>query len=358
MRALSLHLQICWEVVPGRKFFYGALLAGWGIPAIMLAISLSVTGVSFRFGDTCHINHDNALQVFWGPLLAVAAAAMVVQFGTLGYCIQVYLKALMDDTTTTDNSSGLPSYSGSVRTVSAYRRVRRVIGLQWRGILVVVVIIADVVFFSVIFVSMDNTTEAVMTDLTKAEPWLLCLVLNGGNKSACLDKASGLVVKEATVLAVLIMLSVSLTLHSVDIRLMTPKMNGLWIFIFLGRWSMITGGIDLFRQRFSRSREFVSVDARRFSNDPRTYEMLRATPQATIPKSPDPLLASPADSSSVTFSPITKTEYYGTEAKYASPTLSFSSPKPPSSSATREWDPRSTHARGGYPLGQDDLNKI
>lgn len=84
------------------------------------------------------------------------------------------------------------------------------IELQWRGILVVLVIIADVVFFSIVFVSMDNTTQAAVTNLKKAEPWLLCLVMNGGDKNACLDKVGRLVVKESTVLAVLIMLSVSL----------------------------------------------------------------------------------------------------------------------------------------------------
>lgn len=186
----------------------------------MLAISLSTTGVSYRFGDTCHINHDKALGVFWGPLLAVAAMATILQFGTLGYCIQVYLQAVMSDQTTTDNSSSLPSYSESVRTVSArqaYRRVRRVIELQWRGILVVLVIIADVVFFSIVFVSMDNTTRAAVSDVTSAEPWLLCLVMTGGDKNACLDKVTGLVFKESVVLAVLIMLSVSSSIPSLAV---------------------------------------------------------------------------------------------------------------------------------------------
>lgn len=82
MRALSLHLQICWQQVTGWKFFLGAQLAGWGIPAIFVAVSLAVTGVSFRFGDTCHINHRKALPVFWTPLLACAAAAIIVQFAT------------------------------------------------------------------------------------------------------------------------------------------------------------------------------------------------------------------------------------------------------------------------------------
>ena len=82
MRALALHLQICWQVVTGRKFFVAAQLAGWGIPVILVASSLALTGVSFRFGDTCHINHRNGLQVFWAPLLTCAAAAIVVQFAT------------------------------------------------------------------------------------------------------------------------------------------------------------------------------------------------------------------------------------------------------------------------------------
>ncbi len=82
MRSLSLHLQICWQMVPGVTFFYVALTAGWGVPAIMTAIALSITGVSYRFGDTCHINHTNALQDFWGPLLAFAAAATLIQLAT------------------------------------------------------------------------------------------------------------------------------------------------------------------------------------------------------------------------------------------------------------------------------------
>lgn len=42
-------------------------------------MALSVTGVSFRFGESCHINSKDGLQTFWGPLLAVAAASIVTQ---------------------------------------------------------------------------------------------------------------------------------------------------------------------------------------------------------------------------------------------------------------------------------------
>lgn len=67
-RAVALHLQICWQVVIGKTFMFGALAAGWGIPAIGLAVALIFSGVSFRFGDTCHINHKNSK---WSSILCM-----------------------------------------------------------------------------------------------------------------------------------------------------------------------------------------------------------------------------------------------------------------------------------------------
>jgi hypothetical protein len=211
---------------------FGAFAAGWGIPAIALTIALIFSGVSFRFGgkeishkimitstfawtnfyqDTCHINHKDSLTGFWIPLLVFAGLTVIIQFATFGYCIKVYLASLADDSNTTE-SSGLPSYTNSLRTLSprqAYRRIRRVLELQWRGIAIVILIITDVIFFAVVFVYLDNNEAAVLNDESRAEPWLLCLVESDGDKNKCLDLAGALVVNEATVMAVLILLSVS-----------------------------------------------------------------------------------------------------------------------------------------------------
>jgi len=185
---------------------------------------------------------------------------------------------------------------------------------------------------------MDNNTTSNAANTEKIEPWLLCLVLNGGDKNKCLDKARDLVTNEATVLAVLIMLS----------------MSGFENLLFLGRWSMVLGWIDLFKQRFFRPSEFVSVDARRYSSDPRTYEMLSNTPQPTPLKTPEPVVKSPGStiSSRGGFSPVKAAErgdYFGRDAKYTIPAASFSTPRPPSShqNHAREWDPRETHAAPG-----------
>ncbi|KAK8872408.1 Frizzled/smoothened-like sans CRD protein B [Apiospora arundinis] len=82
LRTLSLHLQICWQIVVGRGFMWLSQLLGWGIPIIGLVIALTVSGVSFRFGQTCHVNHRNNLAAFWVPLLVFAGVTIIMQFAT------------------------------------------------------------------------------------------------------------------------------------------------------------------------------------------------------------------------------------------------------------------------------------
>lgn len=211
LRSLSLHVQVCWKVVPGLKFFWGSILVGAGVPVLLVAIALPTTGVSYRFGDTCHINHEKALGDYWGPLLSFAAISAVLQFATFGYCIKVYIRSLFDDTATSDNSSALPSYNSSVRTVTAkqaFRRIKTVVALQWRSILIVLIIIANVVFLSVVFISMDNTVSAAKANVAKARPWLFCLAAHQGDKTKCWKEVGTLVRNESTVMAAMILLSV------------------------------------------------------------------------------------------------------------------------------------------------------
>jgi hypothetical protein len=77
-----MHLQVCWDVVPGTKFLYFANIAGWGISALFFIVTMATVGVSYRFSDTCHVNPHGAVQVFWGPLLAIAGLAALLQLAT------------------------------------------------------------------------------------------------------------------------------------------------------------------------------------------------------------------------------------------------------------------------------------
>jgi hypothetical protein len=122
---------------------------------------------------------------------------------------------------------------------------------------------------------------------------------------------------------------------------------------------MVLGWIDLVKRKTKKKNEFVSADARRYSTDPRTYEMLSGTPQPLNITSPDTTFSpdrksghgfkSPLERNSVTFAPDTdmksRDDYYAGKARaYVSPVSSYSTPRPPSSGANREWDPSKTHA--------------
>ncbi|KAH9909317.1 hypothetical protein F4778DRAFT_224187 [Xylariomycetidae sp. FL2044] len=322
LRALSLHLQICWQLVVGRNYMWFSQVLGWGIPIIGLIILLLFSGVSFRFGATCHINHENSLADFWIPLLVFAGLTVIIQFATFGYCIKVYLASLSDNAATTEGS-GMPSYSNSIRTMTprqAYRRVRRVIQLQWRGIVIVLIIIADVIFFAIIFVFLDNTVQRIKTDKDLVVPWATCLIRAKGDKHQCLDLADKLVVALPTVTAVLILLA----------------MNGLWLLLLLGRWSMVTGWMEWF-SGFSgtrKNKEFVSVDARGdVKNDPRSYEMLSRENSAK-----GEAILTPISTAMTPISPRAgrhTPDYFGQSTRYQPHQRSFSSPRPPQQV---QWD--------------------
>jgi hypothetical protein len=120
-------------------------------------------------------------------------------------------------------------------------------------------------------------------------------------------------------------------------------MNGIWCLLFLGRFSMVTGWIELIKSRFSKRAEFVSVDAHR-SNDARTYEMLTSGPKDAL-KSPEPLMT-PTPNHSITthFSPSKgrgTNDYFNRDARYVNSNMEISPP-------IQTWAPDSLSHGGGF----------
>lgn len=344
IRALSMHLQICWDVTPGKKFFYWAQGLGWSVAATFFTITITITGVSFRFGDVCHVNAEHSMKDFWGPLLAISGAAMVIQVATFVYCIKVYLQNMFsDDKTETQSSAGLPSYTTSLRNRSAravYRRVRKVLYLQWRGITIVVFILVDVIFFSIVFIWLNSVTSHATDNVEELYPYIMCLMDNPTNPKPCFPLGQDMAVDQSTVTAILMMLSIA----------------GLQVFFLLGRWSMVVGWRDLIRSKFSKNREFVSLDARHPTEDIRQFELKNFDEPQSPPNAYNtPGLASYAMGNARSDTP----EHFHKEFQrdYKSPTLSFSTPRPQSRVATHvDWDPRSSMARGGLGLHPPDYD--
>jgi hypothetical protein len=142
-------------------------------------------------------------------------------------------------------------------------------------------------------------------------------------------------------------------------------MNGFWLLLLLGRWTMVTGWRDMFTSAPNRNkREFVSVDARLddLKKDTRSYEMLSRDTGKTMDDSVTPSVVtpiSPTHARSPVGSPISHDymnmpnndgrrtpDYFGNTARYHTPARSFSSPRPPQ---TVTWDARETYARATSP---------
>ena len=147
-------------------------------------------------------------------------------------------------------------------------------------------------------------------------------------------------------------------------------MSGFWLVLFFGRWSMVLGWRDLIKSKlFSRRHEFVSADARRPSNDPRTYEMLDSAKDSSglNISTPDRILspgqAHPLRSSPMTPDPdsVEQDGYFVTKSAYRfsgtvspqtpAPAYTSYSPGTPKMFSPREWDHRTTQARSNYPPG-------
>lgn len=175
----------------------------------------------------------------------------------------MFFKSLWEDSArpiSRNSAASLPLSSTSIKSQTArviYRRLKRVLYLQWRGILIVTIVLVDVIFFAVIFLYLDKLEASVLNNDTRIIPWVMCLVKSGGNRDACFALSRDWLVSEPTVGAMLIMIS----------------LLGIELFVLIFRWSLISGWKEKWTQ--NKGREFVSIDARKDpgSPNPPTFEL-------------------------------------------------------------------------------------
>ncbi|TKA78813.1 hypothetical protein B0A55_02235 [Friedmanniomyces simplex] len=250
LRSLWTHLRVCADVRHTSTLFWIAQGLGWGLPALFLAISLPITGVSYQVGTTCFPNQHSAFITWFGWLLAFACLAALIQFLTTGFCLWLYLRHFLHLSSSSSGDSAdsngpetnvaalMPDAQHKPRRASiwlgkklAWRRVRKVLSLQWRSIVLSLFVITEIIYFGVVFVAETRAARANNTPAktAKIEAWAACLVLSGGNKTECLQYASAFGLSEGLVLATFFM----------------SALIGTFTFALLARWSMFVGWLEL-----------------------------------------------------------------------------------------------------------------
>lgn len=117
----------------------------------------------------------------------------------------------------------------------------------------------------------------------------------------------------------------------------------------MSRTSMFVGWYELFRRKFGSKREFVSLDAKRFSNtDQRNYELSKVTSSPNVPQ--DVGIRESREIFESKENVVSPVGYHPAEQErvYRKPTMSFSGPQAPSRQGHRnEWTEEDTYATGG-----------
>lgn len=129
-----------------------------------------------------------------------------------------------NDPSSTDNTGSSPttpaysskqppsSHFGSKRL--AWRRVHRVLAMQWRSIVLSLLIIIECVYFGAVYVAQVRVSKdaAQPQHIAQLEKWVLCLVGSVGDKDKCLPLAAPLGIGEEVVVASLFIAAVSCVL--------------------------------------------------------------------------------------------------------------------------------------------------
>lgn len=187
------------------------LIGIYGGSAGLLALVLSVTGVSYQFGKTCFINPYKSKPSFWCPLLGFAGATLVIELVTVGYCVFIILKPYYQDRKRAkdlDSShSGSPSlqFGRRITARAASARVRSVLQLQWRAVAVVCLVLFHVALLCGAFLQVADLYDTPIEDLLS---WISCLSAKE-SQGKCAHFASGHGPDQSFLVGALILLQVS-----------------------------------------------------------------------------------------------------------------------------------------------------
>jgi len=251
---------------------------------------------------------------------------------SFGYCAHVFITSLWaEDRPASQLPEGI-SGRQSRQTMASERRQARAIWdrlrsalfLQWRGLAIVTMTLADVIFFSVTFVYLDDLERGLAKHFSRVEPWLKCLIQSGGDKNACMPLTAGWLPDKSILGAVLIMLS----------------LIGPVVFCLLFRWAVISAWKDYFSEKMSRKKEFVPLDMR--SPYERPESSLTAQKYGISDVVFEMQMQQPSPSSQ-----------YGEDIKTRSPTIMSTPTTGPSSpiNSPRPASPGPPHIGLGFDLG-------
>lgn len=200
LRSVWIHLQLCWGVHNVSKLYWPIQVLGWGLPALFLALTMPITGVSYRLGTTCLPNQKNSYVTYLGWVMAFAGISGLLQLYTTAYCAWIYLRDVFRrgsaplSTKASGYSGGGSKATGDNATTSTqstakvtWSRLKRIIKTQWRSVGLSILLIVNSMFYGGIFTQQARLENRIANGKHNDHiiDWATCIVLGGLDPDKC-----------------------------------------------------------------------------------------------------------------------------------------------------------------------------
>ncbi|KAF2859547.1 hypothetical protein K470DRAFT_95880 [Piedraia hortae CBS 480.64] len=233
LRSIWTMLRIVVDFQRPIAYKWVALTLGIGLPAFYLAICLPISGVAYRLGDVCIPSRTSAFATWFVWVIVFSTLSTLILIFTIVYCIwkfalSVVSRDRLDNEVTTSTSfiqiQQTKKKSLQRRHRLEWARIKEVLLMQWRTIILTFIIMNESVYFAIVFAQQTGAAEAALHGVRKKDiEFASCLMMNHGNKNACLAKATGMGLNQAQVVATLILASANNSVP--DIFPAVPRVN-------------------------------------------------------------------------------------------------------------------------------------
>ncbi|RIA81292.1 hypothetical protein C1645_790717 [Glomus cerebriforme] len=164
---LNFHVHTVWNSnIMDDKYIY-LHIVGWGIPTLFTIIALITHSINYQFATLCFIKVETSNSIFFYPLAAIIIPIFFIHIWTFGYIYRIMRK---------DRSNA------EFKT-----RVLQPITIQWRELLLSVILIISVIFYWLFYFIKLSTIVKIIESKGFSKflkDWMIC-IQSGKGQNYC-----------------------------------------------------------------------------------------------------------------------------------------------------------------------------
>ncbi|CAG8579027.1 12347_t:CDS:2 [Dentiscutata erythropus] len=168
---LQLHVQAVWKSNLLQRYYVHTQVFIWMISLSFTFIPAATKNISFDFGAVCLVSGKISITMFWTPLAIFVIPAFLIHFMTFIHISRAQWMLARDF----ENSSlgtVITRSSISVGGPITGQDVLNVIKIQWRSLLLTMILISTFIVFMIYSILATHQLSPFLSDSTDLSPWI------------------------------------------------------------------------------------------------------------------------------------------------------------------------------------------